>query len=104
MGQWALALDIPAPAAHPSPAHESLPPPPPASKPMPVPKQRMALQELARDAPPEFRCLLDGRLLMDPVRSPEGHVFERAGLAGALRDSGGLCPISRVPLLLDCCE
>jgi len=63
-----------------------------------------ALQELVRLAPAEFRCAQDGQLMMDPVRSPDGHVFERAGLARALENAGGHCPLTGRPLTLDECS
>ncbi|CAJ1364787.1 unnamed protein product [Effrenium voratum] len=42
------------------------------------------LRELLTEVPPEFRCALDGRLLVDPVRAPSGRVYERSVLAAAL--------------------
>lgn len=55
------------------------------------------------DAPAHFRCALDGRLLVDPVRSPSGHVFERSVLVRALEASGGVCPLEGGGLsLADC--
>jgi len=42
-------------------------------------------------------------MLVDPVRSPLGHVFERSVLARSLQASGGVCPITGTPLtLVDC--
>merc|ERR1712232_165557 len=64
-----------------------------------------ALRALVQEAPPEFRCALDGQLMMDPVQSPTGHVFERAVLARTLRESShGCCPISGQPLALEDCQ
>mmetsp|Transcript_12329 Transcript_12329/g.33869 ORF Transcript_12329/g.33869 Transcript_12329/m.33869 type:complete len:615 (-) Transcript_12329:131-1975(-) len=62
------------------------------------------LRELVCDAPREFCCQLDGRLLVDPVRSPYGNVFERSMLGHRLDASGGRCPITGSPLQLSECN
>ena len=56
-----------------------------------------------RSAPSEFLCAWDGRLMMDPVVSPQGFAFERAGLVHALAKSGGCCPLTSEPLSLGDC-
>jgi len=61
------------------------------------------LRSLLHGAPPELCCAYDGKLLVDPVRSPAGYVFERTVLEKALAMSGGLCPITAVPLALAEC-
>eukprot|EP00928_Gymnodinium_smaydae_P024252 TRINITY_DN19681_c0_g1_i4.p1 TRINITY_DN19681_c0_g1~~TRINITY_DN19681_c0_g1_i4.p1 ORF type:complete len:616 (+),score=68.94 TRINITY_DN19681_c0_g1_i4:70-1848(+) len=63
-----------------------------------------SLRDLLSDAPSQFRCSLDDRLLVDPVRSPSGYLFERSSLARALEISGGHCPITHVPLSLQDCQ
>ncbi|CAK9072934.1 unnamed protein product [Durusdinium trenchii] len=79
----------PSPMAPPnsSPAEDISPPP--------------GLAALLQNAPEEFRCALDGRLMMDPVQTPQGHVFERATLAQALYRSGNRCPSSGEALELE---
>jgi len=63
------------------------------------------LRELLQGAPRELRCSLDGGLLVDPVRSPGGQVFERAVLSQTLAANGGRCPFSGEPLTLsECCR
>jgi len=62
------------------------------------------LRSFLADVPEALRCALDGRLLVDPVRSPHGHVFERSVLREALLSSPGTCPISGLPLCLDQCS
>ncbi|CAE8641918.1 unnamed protein product [Polarella glacialis] len=62
------------------------------------------LREIVCDAPAEFCCAVDGRLLVDPVRAPSGHVFERSVLARSLKASGGLCPITGAALELGECQ
>jgi len=83
-------------------------PPPEAPIPDPLPAQpeagpKAALQAAVRDAPAEFCCALDGQLMMDPVRSPQGLVFERAELVHALSTSGGRCPVTGEPLSIEDC-
>lgn len=62
-----------------------------------------SLRDLLSDAPSGFLCCLDGRLLVDPVRSPSGHIFERSSLKRALEGNGGICPISQAPLTMEEC-
>eukprot|EP00931_Biecheleriopsis_adriatica_P006813 TRINITY_DN108166_c0_g1_i1.p1 TRINITY_DN108166_c0_g1~~TRINITY_DN108166_c0_g1_i1.p1 ORF type:complete len:628 (+),score=153.41 TRINITY_DN108166_c0_g1_i1:38-1885(+) len=71
--------------------------------PAPARGQGTRLQELVHDAPPIFRCAHDGQLMMDPVRTPQGYVMERAGLAHALTLSGGRCPLTGEVLCLEDC-
>eukprot|EP00435_Cladocopium_sp_Y103_P052134 s1152_g16.t1 len=47
--------------------------------------------DLIFHAPDQFRCALDGQLMMDPVRTPQGLVFERSRLAH-LAGAEGKCP------------
>jgi hypothetical protein len=62
------------------------------------------VQKLAGNVPPEFRCAIDKGLLVDPVRSPAGHVFERCALVRELAKTDGKCPITGTPLTLAECE
>eukprot|EP00927_Polykrikos_kofoidii_P039532 TRINITY_DN33892_c0_g2_i1.p1 TRINITY_DN33892_c0_g2~~TRINITY_DN33892_c0_g2_i1.p1 ORF type:complete len:706 (-),score=141.73 TRINITY_DN33892_c0_g2_i1:40-2097(-) len=63
----------------------------------------LGFRELLREAPPELCCQLDGKLLVDPVRLPQGQVVERGVLERSLAESGGLCPFTGQPLqLVDC--
>lgn len=61
------------------------------------------LREMLQDVPPEFCCSIDGKLLVDPVRSPHGQVYERSVLERALTASTGLCPATGMPLALTDC-
>merc|ERR1712080_304533 len=74
----------------------------PVERPPPSP-EKQGLRDLMCNVPPELACAVDGRLLVDPVRSPYGQVFERTVLERALNASGGLCPITRQPLALEQC-
>jgi len=62
-----------------------------------------SLRGMIDGAPSEFCCTIDNRLMLDPVRSPQGHTFERSSLARALTSNGGKCPVSGEPLILDAC-
>merc|ERR1712194_953868 len=53
---------------------------------------KAVLRNLVRDAPPEFCCFFTGQLMMDPVQSEYGHVFERAAVTKEIQRSGGICP------------
>uniref|UniRef100_A0A0G4IDP7 U-box domain-containing protein n=1 Tax=Chromera velia CCMP2878 TaxID=1169474 RepID=A0A0G4IDP7_9ALVE len=50
------------------------------------------------DAPEEYRCSLDGKLMTDPVVSPYGSVFERATIERWLETCGSVCPLTDRPL------
>ncbi|CAE8624069.1 unnamed protein product [Polarella glacialis] len=66
-------------------------------------EQRTDLRGLVKNAPPHLCCALDGKLLVDPVRSPQGLVFERGSLARALGARPGVCPLTGAPLELEAC-
>lgn len=63
----------------------------------------VGLRELVDCPPAQLRCVLDHKLLIDPVRSPAGLVFERATLERALGASSGRCPITGEALNLHEC-
>lgn len=118
LGQWASVFSVapllplkapPAPKVEACPLASTLPvvpkleaPPLPSS--LPVAPQPPLLRELVKDAPAEYRCAFDGQLMMDPVVSPQGLVFERMVIANALSSSAGQCPVSRQPLALADCK
>merc|ERR1712232_873989 len=66
--------------------------------------QVVGMRDLLHSAPAGLRCTLDGRLLTDPVRSPDGHVFERSVLAQALAKRDGICPVTGKTLSLTDCH
>lgn len=72
--------------------------------PPPVPRKPGIMQGLVHEAPPEFRCALDGQIMMDPVRTPYGHACERSGLVQALSTSSGRCPLTGQPLTIEACQ
>lgn len=51
--------------------------------------------------PPEFRCAINGHLMSDPVRTPQGHCCERATIELWLRTRGQVCPLTHLPLTRD---
>lgn len=63
---------------------------------------RPDMRALIAEVPQQFRCALDGKLLADPVRSPQGYLFERGALQRHLA-AHGTCPITGSPLQLEAC-
>lgn len=97
---WAMAL-----TNAPSP---ELPVQPPeivsdSSATTPTAGRRNILRGMLHDIPAQFRCALDGQLMMDPVCSPQGNYFERVVLSSALDANGGHCPITAQVLSLEDC-
>jgi len=54
-------------------------------------------------APEELRCAIDGKLLGTPMRSPQGHLFEKDTLEQWLSLCGSVCPVTGQPLRLEDC-
>ncbi|CAK0856475.1 unnamed protein product [Prorocentrum cordatum] len=57
------------------------------------------LQALLQEVPDEFRCAIDGHLMMDPVSGPGGRVCDRGALAESLAERG-VCPLTGSPASL----
>jgi len=55
------------------------------------------------DCPDEMRCAIDGKVMVNPVRSPHGHLFEHKTLERWMSNCGSVCPITGKPLRLDEC-
>eukprot|EP00929_Paragymnodinium_shiwhaense_P051518 TRINITY_DN25913_c0_g2_i2.p1 TRINITY_DN25913_c0_g2~~TRINITY_DN25913_c0_g2_i2.p1 ORF type:complete len:550 (-),score=99.32 TRINITY_DN25913_c0_g2_i2:64-1713(-) len=55
-------------------------------------------------APEELRCAIDGKVVGAAVRSPHGHLFERATLGKWIGMCGSICPITGQPLRLEDCQ
>ncbi|CAK0806605.1 unnamed protein product, partial [Prorocentrum cordatum] len=64
---------------------------------------REVLDDL-EDVPEHFRCAIDGRLLLDPVRAPSGQVFERSVLARSLQAPPTLGLTAALPPRLEDCQ
>eukprot|EP00928_Gymnodinium_smaydae_P026992 TRINITY_DN21023_c0_g1_i1.p1 TRINITY_DN21023_c0_g1~~TRINITY_DN21023_c0_g1_i1.p1 ORF type:complete len:228 (+),score=23.59 TRINITY_DN21023_c0_g1_i1:179-862(+) len=62
------------------------------------------IRDLIQNAPKDFRCALDGKLVCDPVVSPAGQVFERSTLIRWLQKHGEVCPFTGGELSLAACE
>lgn len=78
----------------------------PASAPAPAKPAAAAtpgLRDIITNAPEQFRCALDRKLLCDPVVSPGGVVFERSTLVKWLQNHGSFCPITGAPLRIEDC-
>ena len=55
------------------------------------------------DAPQEYRCAIDGKVMTNPLKSPYGHNFEKKTLEKWVASCGSVCPITSKPLrLADC--
>ncbi|CAD7961094.1 unnamed protein product [Amoebophrya sp. A120] len=55
------------------------------------------------DAPPEFRCEIDGKVMTNPIRSPYGNYFEKKTLEKWIESCGSVCPLTQKPLRLEDC-
>eukprot|EP00812_Abedinium_dasypus_P003500 NODE_1431_length_1143_cov_336.339154.p1 GENE.NODE_1431_length_1143_cov_336.339154~~NODE_1431_length_1143_cov_336.339154.p1 ORF type:complete len:259 (-),score=71.61 NODE_1431_length_1143_cov_336.339154:352-1104(-) len=55
------------------------------------------------ECPDEMRCRIDGKVVINPVRSPYGHLFEKKTLERWLNNCGSVCPITGQPLALEDC-
>lgn len=55
------------------------------------------------DAPEDMRCMIDGKVLINPVRSPYGHFFEKKTLEKWFGNCGSVCPVTGQPLRLEEC-
>ena len=51
--------------------------------------------------PKEYLCAINGHVMQDPVRSPQGYHFEKATIELWLSTRGSICPISHEPLTKD---
>merc|ERR1712232_1225335 len=55
------------------------------------------------DCPDYMCCAVDGKVMVNPLRSPFGHYFEKKTLDRWMANCGSVCPISGKPLRLDEC-
>merc|ERR1712083_413634 len=56
------------------------------------------------DCPDDMRCAVDGKVMINPVRSPYGHLFEKKTLERWFQNCGSVCPVTQQPLRLDDCQ
>jgi len=51
-------------------------------------------KKVSKGAKSEFACEINGHLMKDPVRAPNGHVFEKATILLWLETRGSVCPLT----------
>jgi hypothetical protein len=56
------------------------------------------------ECPEDMRCAIDGKVCINPVRSPYGHLFEKKTLERWFANCGSVCPVSNRPLRLEDCQ
>lgn len=56
------------------------------------------------DAPPNYRCEIDGKVMTNPIRTPYGNKFEKKTLEKWIDSCGSVCPITSQPLRFDDCH
>lgn len=55
------------------------------------------------DCPDYMCCAVDGKVMVNPIKSPYGHLFEKKTLERWIANCGSVCPISAKPLRLEEC-
>eukprot|EP00928_Gymnodinium_smaydae_P087570 TRINITY_DN71821_c0_g1_i1.p1 TRINITY_DN71821_c0_g1~~TRINITY_DN71821_c0_g1_i1.p1 ORF type:complete len:758 (-),score=189.29 TRINITY_DN71821_c0_g1_i1:73-2346(-) len=55
------------------------------------------------DCPEDMRCAIDGKVCVNPLRSPYGHLFEKKTLERWVQNCGSVCPITGKALRIDEC-
>jgi hypothetical protein len=55
------------------------------------------------ECPEEFKCGIDGKIVTQPLRTPDGHVFESKTLETWFQTCGSVCPVKNTPLRLEDC-
>merc|ERR1719235_535804 len=56
------------------------------------------------ECPEDMRCQIDGKVCINPVRSPYGHLFERKTLERWMANCGSVCPVTSKSLRLEECQ
>lgn len=56
------------------------------------------------ECPEDMRCQIDGKVCINPVRSPYGHLFEKKTLERWMANCGSVCPVSSKPLRMEECQ
>jgi hypothetical protein len=56
------------------------------------------------DCPEDMRCAIDGKVCINPVRSPYGHLFEKKTLERWMQNCGSVCPVTSKALRVDECQ
>jgi len=55
------------------------------------------------DCPDDMRCAIDGKVMINPMRSPFGHYFEKKTLERWMQNCGSVCPVTQQTLRLEDC-
>jgi len=55
------------------------------------------------ECPDDMRCAVDGKVMINPVRSPYGHYFEKKTLDKWVANCGSVCPVTQKPLRMEDC-
>jgi len=55
------------------------------------------------DCPEDMRCKIDGKVLINPLRSPHGHLFEKKTLEKWFTNCGSVCPVTGQPMRMEEC-
>eukprot|EP00931_Biecheleriopsis_adriatica_P005865 TRINITY_DN107345_c0_g1_i1.p1 TRINITY_DN107345_c0_g1~~TRINITY_DN107345_c0_g1_i1.p1 ORF type:complete len:758 (-),score=187.11 TRINITY_DN107345_c0_g1_i1:99-2372(-) len=56
------------------------------------------------ECPDDMRCAIDGKVMVNPIKSPYGHSFERKTLERWFQNCGSVCPMTQKPLRMEDCE
>jgi len=67
-------------------------------------ERRAESLKVRKRVPDKFRCALSGRVVIKPLRSPHGHVFDQQALEEWVQNCGSVCPITNQPLRIEDCE
>jgi len=55
------------------------------------------------DCPADMRCAIDGKVMINPIRTPYGHMFEKKTVEKWMTNCGSVCPITGQPLRMEDC-
>jgi len=78
-----------------------------ATKPAKEQKEKNKIRIASRsvvECPEDMRCAIDGKVCINPVRSPYGHLFEKKTLERWFQNCGSVCPVTSKPLRLEECQ
>jgi hypothetical protein len=65
------------------------------------PKPKRQQPEVPKDMPPKYICQLSQQPMQQPVKSPYGHLFEKAIVMHWIEQQGRICPLTGAPLAED---
>merc|ERR1712203_1289267 len=56
------------------------------------------------DCPDDMRCAIDGKVMINPLRSPQGYYFEKKTLEQWTGNCGSVCPVTGQGLRVEDCQ